>query len=62
MRVFVRGLPADTNEAGLRALFSPFGEIVSAFAGPYLCNVEFGSDESANKAVSLLNGLMRGAR
>ncbi len=63
-KLFVGGLSWDTNDEGLNAAFSPFGEISEAIviSDRYTGRsrgfgfVTFEDDEAADKAIEALNG------
>lgn len=69
-KLFVGGLPFSTNDDGLRDLFTPFGEVLSAqvvsdrFSGRSkgFGFVEMANDDDAQKAIESLNGSDLGGR
>jgi RNA recognition motif-containing protein len=70
MRLYVGGLPYQTNEQDLQDLFAPFGQVVSATVITDRATgrskgfgfVELSSDQEAHSAIEGLNGTSYGSR
>jgi RNA recognition motif-containing protein len=70
MRLYVGGLPYQTNEQDLIDLFSQFGQVISATVitdrdtgrSKGFGFVELGSDDEAHAAIDRLNGSTMGNR
>ncbi len=70
MRLYVGGLPYQTNEQDLIDLFSQFGQVISATVitdrdtgrSKGFGFVELGSDDEAHAAIDRLNGSSMGNR
>ncbi len=70
MRLYVGGLPYQTNEQDLQDLFAPLGQVVSATVISDRATgrskgfgfVEMSSDQEAHAAIERLNGTTLGER